>query len=541
MSRSKLLLIYVILFIIKCYNCSAQEIFSNQWFIGIKIQVIHFETFPPYSKLLDSFPLDTNTIVKGNANICDSNGNLLLATDGIKLYNAEGEYIDGGGENINNDSLTWEYGYDYPASNGNIVLPKKDNQFYIFSSTMSDAKCNYFFHSGTNDTFDFDEVRYSIVDMSANGGKGKIIEKNKLLLHSDAYPWVNKTNFTACRHANGRDWWLLKPSARMRQVLYKFLVTPDTIFTFVEQRPLLFNTWAYDNRGQSAFSMDGTQYAECNQYGPHTIYDFDRCSGELSLKRVINLLPFRDTFGNWIDGSQPTWSGLCYSPNGRFLYTSDFWNVYQIDLWNTNDTTAIVRVSKDTSYTPTPWGHPNYEGMQLTPTGVIYLGNRHGVSPFVNAITDPDSLGGACGFLFKYFKTDSINGIEIGNVNNPPNLPFYGLGKLEGSPCDTLKSYTEPPPTASAEIIVPNAFSPNGDGKNDTWHILNVPQLQLAGITIQAVGVYNRWGNEVFKNSDINFSWDAKGWASDSYYYYIRYKTKEGASKVQKGSVSVVR
>jgi gliding motility-associated-like protein len=127
------------------------------------------------------------------------------------------------------------------------------------------------------------------------------------------------------------------------------------------------------------------------------------------------------------------------------------------------------------------------------------------------------------------------------NLMVPPNLPFYGLGKLEGSACDTIKPYVEPPPIASAEIIVPNAFSPNGDGKNDTWHILNIPQLQQAGITIQAVGVYNRWGNEVFKSSDINFAWDAKGWVSDTYYYYIRYRTKAGIIQVQKGSVSVVR
>ena len=518
-------------------NILSQNFLSNQWLVGTSAQIIKFDSLEPYGKFMGNFPYDTLIIIKGNANICDSNGHLLLATDGIKLYNAKGEFIDGGGENIDNDSLTWDYGFDNAYANSALILPKGDNQYYIFKTTMSDAKWTKYNYNWNNDTFDFDEVRYSIVDMNANGGKGKIVEKNKLLLHTDEYPWVNKTNFTACRHANGRDWWLLKPSARMRQVLYKFLVTSDTIITYKEYRPLLFQDLMYDNRGQSTFSMDGTQYAECNQYGPHTIYDFDRCSGELSLKRVINLLPFRDTFGNWIDGNQPTWSGLCYSPNGRFLYTSDFWNVYQIDLWNTNDTTAIVRVSKDTSYTPTPWGHPNYEGMQLTPTGVIYLGHRNGTAKKINGILVPDNFQDSCQFMFDYLVLDSVNGY----TGNPPNLPFYGLGKLEGSPCDTIKPYVEPPPVASAEIIIPNAFSPNGDGKNDTWHILNVPQLQQAGITLQTVGVYNRWGNEVFKSSDINFAWDAKGWVSDSYYYYIRYKTKEGASKVQKGSVSVVR
>jgi gliding motility-associated-like protein len=117
-------------------------------------------------------------------------------------------------------------------------------------------------------------------------------------------------------------------------------------------------------------------------------------------------------------------------------------------------------------------------------------------------------------------------------------MPNYELGALAGSACDTLRFA---PIVAESPIVVPNAFSPNGDGLNDTWHILNVAALQYKGYTLESVCIYNRWGNEVFKSSDINFAWDAKGWVSDSYYYYIRFKTKDGVSKVQKGSVSVVR
>ncbi|MBU3676095.1 MAG: gliding motility-associated C-terminal domain-containing protein [Chitinophagaceae bacterium] len=89
--------------------------------------------------------------------------------------------------------------------------------------------------------------------------------------------------------------------------------------------------------------------------------------------------------------------------------------------------------------------------------------------------------------------------------------------------------------------MVPNAFSPNGDGRNDTWHILNIAALQAAGCQFIGVSVYNRWGNEVFNSQDINFRWDGVGWASDTYHYYIRYRTPQGEQKIQKGSVVVVR
>ncbi len=125
----------------------------------------------------------------------------------------------------------------------------------------------------------------------------------------------------------------------------------------------------------------------------------------------------------------------------------------------------------------------------------------------------------------------------VNSTSAPPNMPNFELGALAGSPCDTLR-FT--PIVADEPLLIPNAFSPNEDGLNDTWHILNVGALQYSGYSIQAVGVYNRWGNEVFKSNDINFVWNGRGWASDSYYYYIRYRTKEGISKVQKGSINIV-
>jgi hypothetical protein len=437
-----------LIFISSCLLCKAQNSLGNEWFVGIPLKKIIFNVIPQTSFLgvFDS----TKYIDYSNSNICDSNGHLLLATDGIKLYDSNGEYIAGGGENINNDSIAWEYGFNSASRNGTIILPMGNSLYYVFTSTMSNTKCYNYFHNWNNDTFDFDEIRYSIIDMQANGGNGEIILRNKLLLHVDEYPWINKTNFTACRHANGRDWWLLKPSARMRQVIYKFLVTPDTIVTYKENLQLHFNIYSHDNRGQSCFNKDGNLYAECNQFGPHTIYDFDRCTGTLNFKRLIDLYPYKDTFGNSIDSS-PSWSGLCFSPSGRFLYTCDFFNVYQIDLWESNNSLAIRRVSKDSDNNPLPFGHPNYQSMQLTPTNVIYLGNRHGISTGINGILYPDKLGDSCGFVFKYITS-------IYNTNDPPNMPFYGLGKQEGSPCDTIKL-----PVAINTIIkiYPNPTSDN--------------------------------------------------------------------------------
>ena len=56
-----------------------------------------------------------------------------------------------------------------------------------------------------------------------------------------------------------------------------------------------------------------------------------------------------------------------------------------------------------------------------------------------------------------------------------------------------------------AEIYIPNAFSPNGDGQNDDFRVFiketsTLNQFQLS--------IFDRWGNQVFFSSDPSTSWD---------------------------------
>lgn len=61
-------------------------------------------------------------------------------------------------------------------------------------------------------------------------------------------------------------------------------------------------------------------------------------------------------------------------------------------------------------------------------------------------------------------------------------------------------------------IFVPNIFTPNGDGKNDTFYIRNLPADSQLIIT-------NRWGKEVFNSKSYQNDWDG-GEAVDGVYYY---------------------
>ena len=72
-----------------------------------------------------------------------------------------------------------------------------------------------------------------------------------------------------------------------------------------------------------------------------------------------------------------------------------------------------------------------------------------------------------------------------------------------------------------ADPVICNIFTPNGDGYNDYWQILNLDFFKPC-----QVNVFNRYGIEVFSSSDYKNTWDGtfngKQLANDTYYYFVR-------------------
>ncbi len=68
-------------------------------------------------------------------------------------------------------------------------------------------------------------------------------------------------------------------------------------------------------------------------------------------------------------------------------------------------------------------------------------------------------------------------------------------------------------------IIIPNVFTPNGDGTNDAFYIAN------SGVKEFFVEIYNRWGLKVFEANASEIRWDGRSTAgvkvSDGTYYFI--------------------
>jgi len=76
-------------------------------------------------------------------------------------------------------------------------------------------------------------------------------------------------------------------------------------------------------------------------------------------------------------------------------------------------------------------------------------------------------------------------------------------------------------------LFIPNTFTPNGDGKNDTFKIIGRESYDAIELT-----VINRWGSEVYKNNNYLDEWTGSNLSEGTYYYIII--LKKGSDKTTK-------
>lgn len=99
------------------------------------------------------------------------------------------------------------------------------------------------------------------------------------------------------------------------------------------------------------------------------------------------------------------------------------------------------------------------------------------------------------------------------------------------------------PDTTSEEIAVqelylPNAFTPNDDGKNTIFLPVFTNPEEIEQYRME---IYNRWGGLVFRTEEKTFGWDGANAIEGVYAVVVRYKSRGQKAKIVKGSVTLVR
>lgn len=92
-----------------------------------------------------------------------------------------------------------------------------------------------------------------------------------------------------------------------------------------------------------------------------------------------------------------------------------------------------------------------------------------------------------------------------------------------------------------ARLYIPNAFSPNDDGRNDVF----LPYLQFGTPAGYTLAIYDRYGGKLFESNDISVGWDGKSKGKrvpvGLYVYQLRIEQANGKVVEQSGEVSLLR
>jgi gliding motility-associated-like protein len=210
--------------------------------------------------------------------------------------------------------------------------------------------------------------------------------------------------------------------------------------------------------------------------------------------------------------------------------------------WSTGETANSLLVTQPGTYTLTVTGACNVDTDEITliDNGVqanFSVNDLAGVAPFtvtaVNSSSNADS--------FNY----TLNGATGSVTDNVPfilaNEGVYVLTLIatndEGC-VDSLTRFIEVV-SGLVEIVIPNSFTPNGDGFNDLF------KPELKGLTAFDFSVFNRYGNTIATWKNAGFSWDGnhQGMASPDgvYFYVLRGTNFDGDSIERSGSITIKR
>ncbi len=165
------------------------------------------------------------------------------------------------------------------------------------------------------------------------------------------------------------------------------------------------------------------------------------------------------------------------------------------------------------------------EDIILGPTQSIEVGNS----------IDLSIVGGQGEYLW----SDPLNTLSCTDCPNPTATPLvpstYTVSSLDGCSQGSIFIDVLQPPN----MLVPNAFSPNGDSLNDVFKPV-ASQVEFIEFF-----VYDRWGKLIFASKDLNQGWDGTFKGEEMplgvYVYYMNYNYFNEPSLQAQGNVTLVR
>lgn len=345
---------------------------KNNWYFGKGAGII----------FTDGTPVATSSRLfteEGSASLSDKDGNLLLYTNGITVWNREHKVMPNGNGLMGGKSSTQSA----------LILPKPGSQtiYYIFTTDIQ-AQSN--------------GLRYSVVDMTKDNGNGDIVARNNFMIA----PATEK--LTAVKHSNGRDWWVIAHRWNSNGYM-AYLVDAEGVATqpVMSMVGMVHGGPSRKAIGYLVPSPDGTRLAAAlwNDASSFEILNFDRSTGKVS--DPIHLKGFSQAYG------------VAFSPDGSKVYGTtnngemNKAQIVQFDLRAGSPT----EISKSAVVVGTS-GSPSLGALQLAPDGKIYVARKDNY--YLAVINKPNAKGKASEYV--------DNGFHLGKQKSDLGLPNFPQG-----------------------------------------------------------------------------------------------------------------
>lgn len=344
--------------------------------------------------------------------MCDTNGNLLFYSNGSKIFNGNHELIE------NADSLNYNIEYNQWGDAGYYSLQHNSEQLETMICFRSLTNRNQYyilalyFTDYTNLPYRNTKIHYSLLDMSLNNGKGKLIQKE---IKIDTGLYV--PSIAATKHSDGKRWWILIPKVSATSNCYAKLLLDSTGFHIQSDECI---GWNIDTplmiryHYSAVFSHDGKRFAFMTNSKGLEVYEFNRCTGTLFNRKSISY-PFTPPYK-----SNEGVASMCFSPNNKFLYGGSGDRIFQFDVTATILSDSMIKVA-DVDTTPIGiFPYISFAAARLAPNGKIYFSTESSIN-LMHTIHNPDLKGIACNVK----QRDVILPVYAPGI---PHFPNYNLG-----------------------------------------------------------------------------------------------------------------
>lgn len=545
---------------------------NNIWIFGVETGLDFNAGAPQY------IPSKSHT-GEGSASVCDAAGNLLFYTNGNTVWNREHAAMPNGQGLLGNSGGWATRG---SATQGVAIVPFIGDslRYYIFTLDCSE---------GINFPNQPGYLRYTVVDMSLNGGLGDVADDRKNILLDSG---LSEKMAFAYGH-DCRSFWMITHTYGSSEFRAFRIDASGIRLPAVSSLCGYYDDWAYADRysrpssymsGEMKVSSDNKQVVLTNNLPLSVeLFAFDNVTGMVSDARLID-----DDFqlrGSATDGSL---YGVSFSPDDSKVYLwpnmgnmgREHSPLLQYDLSLLPDMQAVRRSRMEVG------DKGSFGGMRIGPDQKLYITGYN--TDTLRRVNYPNLRGNACQVeplvfplpMLSYFMINFGLPVPVFRTDHrtrsrDTTVCLYGLVLLHGPPgFDSYvwsdgSTYTSrhvtPPATTWVTctnacgtltdtirvyykdcencLFIPEAFTPDGNGLNDVFRIQSSCPLEWF-----LMRVYNRWGQMVFQSNDIHAGWDGRvnnvPVQNDTYFYYILYiriGVMHGVREMKKGEITLLR